>query len=169
MIRLCDALDRLIRWLGEGLAWLTGLMALLTAAVVVLRYAFDQNTIVLQESVMYLHALVFLLGIPYTLQRDGHVRVDLLYARLSPRRRALVDALGGMLLLLPVAIFIGLSSLPYVAASWRVLESSSEVGGLPAVFLLKTLIPVMALLLALQGLSLTIRHLVDLLGTGRDA
>jgi len=169
MIRLCDVLDRLIRWLGEGLAWLTGLMALLTAAVVVLRYLFDQNTVVLQESVMYLHALVFLLGIPYTLQRDGHVRVDLLYSRFSPRGRALVDALGGILLLLPVALFIGLSSLPYVAASWRVLEGSSEVGGLPAVFLLKTLIPVMAALLALQGLSLTLRRLVELTGSGQSA
>jgi TRAP-type mannitol/chloroaromatic compound transport system permease small subunit len=84
--------------------------------------------------------------------KGGHVRVDVLYGRLSPRNRCVVDLTGHLFLLLPVCIFIFWTSLPYVRASWRILEGSADVGGIPAVFLLKTLIPVLAVLLFLQGL-----------------
>ena len=132
-------------------------MALTTVAIVLLRYLFDQGTIVLQESVMYLHGIAFMLAIPYALKEGAHVRVDLLYSRMSNQRRGLVDFCGHWLFLLPVAGFIFVSSLPYVQASWRVLEGSSEVGGIPAVFILKTLIPVTAALLFLQGIAEIVR------------
>lgn len=128
-------------------------MVVITVVVVVLRYAFDGGSIRLQESVLYLHALVFLLGIPYALKHDAHVRVDIVYARLEPRRRAMVDLAGHVLFLVPVCLAILYYSQPYVARSWRILEGSPEVGGIPAVFLLKTLIPVTAVLLLLQGLA----------------
>ncbi len=128
-------------------------MVAATLIIVVLRYAFSQGAIVLQEGVMYLHAVVFMLGIPYALKEDAHVRVDLLYSRLRPRGRALVDLVGHLLALLPVAAAMVIYSHGYVASSWRILEGSSEVGGIPGVFLLKTLIPLTALLLIVQGVG----------------
>lgn len=146
-------IDRCNLRLGGAVAWLTLVMALATAAVVLLRYAFGQNTILLQEGVSALHGLVLMLGIAYTLLEKGHVRVDILHNRLDERRRCMVDAFGHAVFLLPVAALIFLTSLPYVAQSWRVAEGSAEVGGLPGIYLLKTLIPVMAVLLFAQGLS----------------
>ena len=128
-------------------------MVLITLAIVVLRYVFSSPAILLQESVVYLHGLAFLLGIPYALKQGAHVRVDLLYAGLTSRRQTVVDLAGHLLLLLPTSAVIFWYSLPYVANSWRVLEGSSEVGGIPAVFALKTLLPIMAALLALQGIA----------------
>ncbi len=151
--RLSCWIDRVNGALGRAVAWLTLLMVLATATVVLMRYLFQINTLLIQETVIYLHALVLAHGIAYTLKAQGHVRVDILYLCMSERRRALLDGFGHLLLALPVAILIGVISLPYVMASWRVLESSSEVGGLPAVFLLKSLIPVLALLLGLQAIS----------------
>lgn len=142
-------------------------MVAATLLVVVLRYALSQGSILLQESIMYLHALVFMLGIPYALKTNAHVRVDVVYSRLSPRGRALVDLLGHLLFLTPVAVTILVFSRTYVVSAWRILEGSSEVGGLPGVFLLKTLIPLAALLLLLQGLAEILRCLV-LLRRGRD-
>ena len=132
-------------------------MALVTVVIVVLRYAFDQGAIVLQESVMYMHGFVFMLGIPYALKMDTHVRVDLIYSRLSTNRRALINLLGHLFFLIPVCLFILVYSQSYVMSSWRLLEGSAEVGGIPAVFILKSLIPAMAILLLLQGLAECIR------------
>ncbi len=146
-------IDRLNHWLGRAVAWLTLAMTLAVAAIVLLRYAFVQNTILIQEAVNYLHGLVVMLGIAYTLKENGHVRVDILYSGRGPRWRALVDLFGHLFLLMPVAGLMLATSLPYAASAWRVLEGSSEVGGLPGVFVLKTLIPLMAALLFLQGLS----------------
>lgn len=129
------------------------LMVLGTVAVVVLRYALGIGAVQLQESVMYLHALAFLLGIPYALKEDAHVRVDVLRERLGERGRLWVELFGHGLFLVPVSAAVLWLSLPYVAASWRILERSPEVGGLPAVFLLKTLLPLLAVLLLLQGLA----------------
>lgn len=139
-------------------------MGLVTCAVVVLRYGFDTGAVMLQESVIYLHATAFMLGIAYTLKLDEHVRVDVVYGRLGERQQAWVNLAGHLLFLLPVTLTIGIYSLPYVAASWRILEGSSEVGGIPGIFVLKTLIPLMAILVCLQGLAeiaRTVRRLVD--------
>jgi TRAP-type mannitol/chloroaromatic compound transport system permease small subunit len=137
-------------------------MVLVTVLVVVLRYALNQGSIVLQETVMYLHAVTFMLGIPFALKHDGHVRVDLIYSRLGARGRVVVNLLGHLLFLVPVSISIIVFSYTYVANAWRILERSAEVGGLPATFLLKTLIPVMAGLLLLQGLAEIARCVVEL-------
>lgn len=146
------------------MSWLTLAMVLAMLAVVVMRYGLNQGSIALQESVRYLHAAVFLLGAAYTLRHEGHVRVDIFYRRMSPARQAMVDVAGGALLLLPSCLFLLVVSLPYVAESWRLLEGSREPGGLPAVFLLKTLIPVAMGLLALQGAVLIGRAIGCLLG-----
>ena len=103
------------------------------------------------------HSLVFLLGAAFTLKRDAHVRVDLVYQRLSPRARALADLVGTLVLLLPFCVFLFWVSLDYVGMAWSLRESSREPGGLPGVYLLKTLIPIAAALLGLQGIA----HAID--------
>lgn len=112
---------------------------------------------------MYMHAMVFMLAAAYTLKHDRHVRVDVFHRQLSPRSRAWVDLLGTLLLLIPVMLFLGLGSLGYVASSWAILERSAD-GGLPAVFLLKTLIPLMCLLLLLQSVAQVWRNILIIRG-----
>ncbi len=162
MNRLVAGIDRVTELLGRGVAWLTFAMVLVTAAVVVMRYGFDIGAVRMQESVTYMHALVFMFGIPYALKHGAHVRVDLLYARARPRTQQIIDLSGHLFLLAPVALYVLVSSLDYVAASWRVREASAEVGGIPAVFLLKTLIPLMAALLLLQGVAESLRIILAL-------
>ena len=102
---------------------------------------------------MYLHALVFMVGIAHTLRVDGHVRVDVMYRKMLPRKQAWVNLTGTLIFLIPVCITVIVISFPYVAKSWQLLESSQEAGGLPLVFLLKSLIPLFACLTLLQGIS----------------
>jgi TRAP-type mannitol/chloroaromatic compound transport system permease small subunit len=161
--RFADRLDRFAQGTGRLVAWLTLGVVLITFAVVVLRYAFSLGWIAMQESVLYLHAAVFLLGAAYTLQQGGHVRVDIFYREMGPRARAWVDLLGALLLLLPVSGFILWVSWDYVAVSWSLREGSREAGGLPGVFVLKTAIPVAAVLLLVQGLAQASRSLAVLL------
>jgi TRAP-type mannitol/chloroaromatic compound transport system permease small subunit len=106
---------------------------------------------------MYLHGTVFMLGIAYTLKHRSHVRVDILYERLSARTRALVDGVGTLLFLIPFSVFLFWISLDYVAMSWSMGESSGQPGGLPGVYLLKTLLPITALLILLQGMAELLR------------
>ena len=152
-------IDRTIDAIGRGAAWLNIGMVAATGVVVVLRYAFDVGAIFLQESVVYLHGAAFLLGLSYALQHDDHVRVDVLYARLGDRAKTLIDVLGHVLFLLPLCVTVAVVSTPYAVRSWAVLEGSPEVGGVPAVFLLKTLIPVAAVLLFVQAAALAVRGL----------
>jgi TRAP-type mannitol/chloroaromatic compound transport system permease small subunit len=160
---LSSRLDRLAETTGQASAWLTLLLALVTFTVVVLRYAFQFGSIAMQESILYLHASVFMLGAAYTLRFDGHVRVDIFYRDFSARHKALVDLLGSLFLLLPVCIFLLWSSWGYVATAWSLREGSGEAGGLPYVYLLKTLIPLSAFLLILQGIGQALASLGTLL------
>ena len=155
-------IDRLSQRVGTASAWLIPAMAVVTFIIVVLRYGFSLGAIAAQEGVLYLHSAAFLLGASYTLFHDHHVRVDVFYRQFSARQKAWVNALGHVAFTLPVCALIAFGSQQYVADSWRILESSPEPGGIPAVFLLKTLIPLMALLLALQAVSETIKALTVL-------
>jgi TRAP-type mannitol/chloroaromatic compound transport system permease small subunit len=157
MNALINKLERFIDWTGRSVSWLTLLMVIITFIVVVLRYAFDIGWIALQESVTYLHAMVFLIGASWAMQQEAHVRVDIFYSRMSEKHKALVDLVGSILMLLPVMLFITWVSWEYVIDSWDVLEGSREAGGLPAVFLLKTLILVMSAMLIMQGLVQIVR------------
>ena len=165
-IRLIDRMNDMI---GRSISWLTVLMVIVTFLVVVLRYVFSSGWIAMQESIIYLHSIVFMLGIAYTLKLNGHVRVDIFYERMTPRSRAWVDLLGVIFLLIPICLFIIVISWNYVSLSWSLLESSRDAGGLPAVFLLKTTIPVMALLLMLQGVAQGLRSILLLTGQHPDA
>ncbi|MCB1991940.1 MAG: TRAP transporter small permease subunit [Geminicoccaceae bacterium] len=139
-------------------------MLLAQFLVVVLRYLFGTSYIWGTETVLYLHAALFMLGAGYTLLVDGHVRVDILYAGLGERGKALVDLLGTLLFLLPTCLVILWFTWRFTANSWAIREGPLSVGGIPASFLLKTLIPAFAILLLIQGISLALRSLVRLQG-----
>lgn len=164
MQRLIDLIDALNEGIGRSVAWLVLGMMVVTGIVVVLRYGFSIGSIALQESVMYLHGIVFMLGIPYALKHDAHVRVDVIYSRLSPRGQDIVNLLGHLIFLLPLAGFILWVSWDYTGRAWSIREGSAEVGGIEAVFLLKTLIPVLGGLLCLQGGAEVARIALRLLG-----
>lgn len=144
--------DRSMKWLVP-FRWLAIVMVGLTLSVVLLRYLFSSSTIFLQELITYAHALFFLLGIPLGILRDDHVRVDLIYSRLPERKQSIINLLGHILFLLPLSILMLFWSTPYAISSWQIFEGSSEVGGVPAIFFLKTLLPITALLIALIGLT----------------
>lgn len=158
---LCDAINE---WTGRAVAWFTLAMVIITFTVVLMRYAFSTGRVWLQDSVTYLHALVFLIGAGYTLKHGGHVRVDIVYRALSARGRAWVDLLGTLLLLIPFAVFLIWIAWDYVAASWALREGARISGGLPWTYLLKSAMIGMAALLLLQALSLLIRNALILAG-----
>ena len=154
-----NGLDRISIVTGKAAAWLTLVMVLVTFVVVVMRYVFDAGAVWLQESVVWMHAVVFMIGAAYTLQQDEHVRVDIFYRNMNDRRRALVDLLGVVVFLLPVCAFLAIKAWDFVLVSWQLREGSREPGGLPYPFipLLKSVLLVMPAALGLQGLSMLLR------------
>jgi TRAP-type mannitol/chloroaromatic compound transport system permease small subunit len=156
-IALADCIDRLNAAIGRTVAWLCLLVVLVQFTVVVMRYVFGLGSIWLTETIIYGHATLFMLASAWTLREGGHVRVDIFYADAGPRWRALVDLCGALLLLLPFMLLLLYFAVPYVARSWAILETSRETSGLPAVYLLKTLIPLFAVLMALQGIAQAVR------------
>lgn len=161
---IAEIIDRTNDLIGRMVAWLTLLMVVVTFAVVVLRYVFSIGFVWLQESYVWMHGVVFMIGAAYTLLHDGHVRVDILYRDASRRFKAWVDLLGTLLLMLPILALIASVSWPYVADSWLRLEESREAGGLPGLFLLKSVIIAFCGLMALQGVSLMLRSILVLAG-----
>lgn len=159
IVKFADAIDRLTTGIGRAVAWLALVVVLLQFALVVARYVFGLGSIWMTEAVIYAHATLFMLAAAWTLRAGGHVRVDIFYAEASPATRAKIDLAGAVLLLLPFALVLIWLSAPYAARSWAILERSQESSGLPLVFLLKTLIPTFAALMALQGIAQAIRAL----------
>lgn len=162
MNRIADTIDSVSAFIGRGVAWLALVIVLLQFVLVVARYLFGVGSIWVTESVTYGHAALFLLASAWTLRSGGHVRVDIFYAGATPRARALIDLFGTLLLLVPFALALLWLSVPFAARSWAILERSQEASGLPLVFVLKSLLPVFALMLALQGIAQAIRSVVVL-------
>lgn len=156
--------DRISGVLGKATSWLTLFMVVLTAIIVVLRYVFDAGFIWLQESVIWMHAAVFMVGAAYTLRQDQHVRVDIFYRDMSARGRALVNLLGVVFFLLPLCGFLAFKSYDFAATSWSINEISREPGGLPYPMIpaMKSIVIVMPVTVALQGISLMLHSVTTL-------
>lgn len=137
---------------------------MLTFTVVVLRYLFNVGSVVLQELLVYLHSLIFLLGAAYTLKEGGHVRVDIFYRPMPMRKKAWVNLLGTLFLLMPCCLFIFTISWEYVASSWSYFEGSREAGGIDAVFALKSLLLLMPATVMLQGIAQAMQSLLIITG-----
>ena len=157
MLTLADRIDRLTTLVGRAVAWLALAIVLLQFTLVVARYVFGLGSIWLTETVIYANATLFLLASAWTLRTGGHVRVDVFYAHASSRAKAIIDLIGALVLLLPFALVLVWLSVPYAVRSLAILERSQEASGLPLVFVLKTLIPLFALLMALQGAAQAVR------------
>jgi TRAP-type mannitol/chloroaromatic compound transport system permease small subunit len=165
LLSASNAIDRFSLVVGKYVSWLALLMVLVQFAIVVGRYVFGLGSIPLQESVIYSHAFLFLLGAAYTLHRGGHVRIDIFYAKASPKLKAIIDLMGSLFLLIPVCIAIFLLSWSYVWGAWAISESSWESSGLPFLYALKTIILVFCAMMFLQGISIVLKSLLTLSGS----
>ncbi len=162
--RIADWIDCINAAAGRLASWCCLFVIAVEFAVVVMRYVFGVGSIAAQESVLYVASALFMLAAAWTLQIGGHVRVDIIYQPAAPCSRAIIDLVGSLLFLLPFAIVLALVSLPYVEHSWAILERSRETSGLPFTYLMKTLIPLFAVLLGLQGIAQIIRAVIVLTG-----
>ena len=164
MEKISSYLDNFSELTGKDCSWFVALMVLVTCLVVIMRYGLDMGSVFLQDVVLYLHGGLFLLGAAFALKRGAHVRVDIFYRYFSESRKALVDLLGNLIFLQPVCWTILLYSWGYVEFSWRIMEVSPEPDGLPFVYIQKSLLIAVAILLAMQSFSeilksyLTIKH-----------
>jgi TRAP-type mannitol/chloroaromatic compound transport system permease small subunit len=158
------AIEALNEWTGRAVSWLVVLLVFNTFLVAVLRYGFSRGWVWLQESYVWMHAIIFLVAAGYTLLHENHVRIDIFYGPATKRTKAWVNALGTALLLWPTLVAIGWVTWPYVRLSWSRLESSQEAGGLPGLFLLKSCMLAFVVLVGLQGLALFLRSVMVLLG-----
>jgi TRAP-type mannitol/chloroaromatic compound transport system permease small subunit len=160
------AFDRISTLIGRATSWLTLAMVIVMFVIVVMRYAFDFGFIWLQESVTWMHAVVFMLGAAYTLHDEEHVRVDVFYGSATPTRKAWIDLCGVLIFLLPLCIFLAFEAWDFVAVSWSMKEASRESGGLPYPFLpiLKTTLLLMPLLVSMQGISMLLRSVATIRG-----
>lgn len=159
MTGLADLLDAVNRAVGHVVRWMALAMMLVQFAIVLLRYVFGLSDIALNESVLYMHSALFMLGAGYTLLVDGHVRVDIFYARASARRKAAIDVFGHLCLLIPSMTVLLIWTWPSVRNAWAILEGPISVGGIPASFLLKSLIPAFCVLLLVQSAACLLRDL----------
>ncbi|SLN44392.1 2,3-diketo-L-gulonate TRAP transporter small permease protein YiaM [Oceanibacterium hippocampi] len=165
--KLARAIDAVNGTVGRYVAWLAVVMVLVQFTVVVLRYVFGIGSLFMQESIVYMHSLLFLLGAGYTLLHNGHVRVDIFYRTAKPPSQAKVDLFGSLFLLIPVCATIWWTSFPYVWNSWAHFEGSKETSGIPLVFLLKTAILIFCALMIAQAISMIIHSILVL--TGHEA
>ena len=164
LLKIARGIDVLNEWVGRGVAWVTLCLVLVIFVDVVMRYIFRTSFVFTQELEWHLFAFIFLIGAGYTLLHDGHVRVDIIYQRLSPNAKAWVNLIGVLLFLFPGCVMIIVTSFKFVYTSWSILEGSPDPGGIPFRFIVKGTIPAGFCLLLLQGTSLGIHSLLQILG-----
>lgn len=157
-------IDTLNEWVGRVVAWITLGLVLVVFADVIMRYLFRTSFVFVQELEWHLFAFIFLIGAGYTLRHDGHVRVDIIYQHLGPKAQAWVNVVGVLVFLIPGCLLVIITSWKFVLSAWSVLEGSPDPGGIPLRFLVKGCIPVGFSLLLLQGLSLGIHSLLQIMG-----
>ena len=152
-------IDKLTDNIANGLLYILIALILLVFSTVFFRYVFNMSYIIIQEIIMYLHALIFMFGISYALKENSHVKIDVLYNTLNKRTQRVISIAGLVSFILPTALFVIYISIDMVTQSWVIFEGSSEAGGLNLVFILKSLIPISGVLIFLQGISELIKHI----------
>jgi TRAP-type mannitol/chloroaromatic compound transport system permease small subunit len=165
--KFASYVDNLSDKIGSLIGWVATLMVLIVFYDTIMRYAFNKGNVALQELEWHLFAIVFLIGAAYTLKQGGHVRVDIIYTKLSKKTKALIDFIGTFVFLVPFCVMVILSTMSFVANSWGVREVSPDPGGLGARYILKTMIPIGFSLLLLQGLSEAAKSFMVIIGYNR--
>jgi len=160
----CRWIDNFNRWIGTGVSWVTGLVVMVVFTDVVMRYAFNTSYVFVQELEWHLFAFIFLMGAGKTLLNDGHVRVDIIYQRLSPKGKAWINLIGVIFFLIPGCYLIIETSTKFAFHSWSILEGSPDPGGIPYRFLIKSCIPVGFIFILLQGISMGIKSFFTIRG-----
>lgn len=163
ILRACRWIDRLNEWVGRGTAWASLALVMVVFIDVVMRYAFNKSFVFTQELEWHIFAFIFLAGAGYTLLHDGHVRVDIFYQRLGLKGRAWINLMGVLIFLIPGCLMIVSTSWHFVVRAFVVGEGSPDPGGIPYRFVVKGLIPVGFSLLLLQGISMGIHSLLQIL------
>lgn len=153
MHRLIQNINQFTDKVGQGVSWISLILVILIGLDVILRYAFNWSSSANQELEWHLFAALFLLGAAYALKHDKHVRVDVFYSQFSPTKKAWVNLIGTLVFLIPFCWVIIQTSIPFVIDAWKISESSAEPGGLPHRFLIKSTIPIGAILLLVQAIS----------------
>lgn len=164
--KISQIIDAVNEKIGLGVSWLTTLMVLTVVYDVIMRYGFKKGNIAVQEMEWHLFAIIFLVGAAYALKKDAHVRVDIIYTKLSTKQKAWIDLIGTFIFLLPFSIIVIQATQGFIQSSWMVRETSPDPGGLPARYLLKAMIPTCFVLLIFQGISQAIKNLLVI--TGRE-
>ncbi len=167
LLKLSQLIDWLNERVGKGAFWLVLLMTVISAGNATVRFIFNYSSNGLLEIQWYLFAAVFILCSPYTLQKNEHVRIDVVSGKLSPRGQAVIDIIGTLFFLLPMVIAVLWLSLPLVADSIKINEMSANAGGLIR-WPVKILLPIGFTLLALQGISELIKRVAFLAGLIAD-
>ena len=152
-------IDKLTDNIANGLLYILIVLIVLVFSTVFFRYVFNMSYIIIQEIIMYLHALIFMFGISYALKENSHVKIDVLYNTLNKKAQRVISIAGLVSFILPTALFVIYISIDMVTQSWVIFEGSSEAGGLNLVFILKSLIPISGVLIFLQGISELIKHI----------
>ena len=168
LIRISSLFDKINEFVGKNISWFIILMVVVQLAIVMSRYIYGIGFLKLQELLIYLHGSLFTLAAGYTLLKDEHVRVDLIYREASQKYKSLINIFGTLIFLIPFCLLTFSTSLPYVRRSWKILEGSPETSGLNAVFILKTVLIIFPILLLLQSFSIIIRSSVSLIRKEND-
>ena len=168
LIKISSLFDKINEFVGKNISWFIILMVIVQLAIVMSRYIYGIGFLKLQELLIYLHGSLFTLAAGYTLLKDEHVRVDLIYREASKKYKSLINIFGSLIFLIPFCLLTFSTSLPYVRRSWKILEGSTETSGLNAVFILKTVLIIFPILLLLQSFSIIIRSSVSLIRKEND-
>lgn len=160
---LLQKVETAINHFSEALGKFTALLFILLLCNVfydvIMRYLFNDVSIGMQEMEWHLYATIFLLGIPYTLYKDGHVRVDIIYDNLNPRKQAWIDLLGTLFLLIPFTILVTRYGIDFTIESFQLGERSGDPGGLPFRWLIKAVIPFAFIAITISGLGLILKSI----------
>lgn len=158
-------IDHFSEWTGRVVSWLTLFLVLMQFAIVVGHYIFREGAIFFQESLLYMHSMIFLGAAAYTLRHNGHVRVDVFYNQLREKTKAWINFIGCAFFLLPITAVVTWMAWPYVMSSWEIFEGSIESSGIQAVYLLKSMILFFSITLFLQGFSLFLHSILTILNS----
>jgi TRAP-type mannitol/chloroaromatic compound transport system permease small subunit len=162
--QIVHMIDSLNTRIGYAISWLSTVLVLVVCYDVFTRYFLRKSSVGVQELEWHIFAVLFLLAASYTLKVDNHVRVDVIYTQLSPRGKAWINMLGGLIFLIPFSILVIWASKGFISMSWAIQETSPDPGGLPYRYLLKAMIPVGFSLILLQGIALILRSFCTVIG-----